>query len=213
MRGIVYVGDGCYSRWKAIDFESSRGEGEEVSCEATAAYCSPEVAKEMLARANGASHKPLLASHKMDIMALGWAVYEIANDMKSYWENQSPPITEHGDILNALACLRDEDVKRDIERTFAGTQFEALRTWLVHALRVHPKDRASALELRKGTGQVGLIVARERRTVIRSVEEQPVRNEGSAGRDAASCDLCRALRRPVRDSLSRGVFHRCRSLR
>lgn len=152
---IVYVSDGCYQRWKAIDFENSRGEGEEMPAETTAAYCSPEVAIEILARSRGEVPKPLTASQKMDIMALGWSVYEIANNMISFWKNQDPPLLENGDILTALACLKDEDVEKDIERTFVGQQYGPFRTWLLHALKANHKERATALELRHGHSLFG----------------------------------------------------------
>jgi Protein kinase domain len=152
---VVFCTDGYNYRLKAIDFDNSRREGDQMLIEASAAYSSPEVAREILARARGEIHSPLFASHKMDIMSLGWLVYEIVNDMISYWKNQTPPITEDADILLALSGLSDEHVKRDIEKTFSGQKYSALRTWLCHALRVNPKERASALELQHGHSLFG----------------------------------------------------------
>jgi serine/threonine protein kinase len=152
---IVRVHDGLRYHLKAIDFDSSREEGQEMAAEATAAYCSPEVAREILARKRGERPTVLLARHKMDVMALGLIVFEIANNLKSLWDSQVPPITEHWDILNALARLTDEDVKRIIEKSFQGSQFSVLRRWLEHALKVDPKDRASALELLHGHSLFG----------------------------------------------------------
>jgi hypothetical protein len=48
----------------------------------------------------------------MDIMALGFVVFEIANDMISFWKSQTTSITTDKAILEALACLQDEDVHR-----------------------------------------------------------------------------------------------------
>lgn len=152
---IVRVHDGSRYYLKAIDFDSSREEGQEMAAEATAAYCSPEVAREILARKRGEHPTVLLARHKMDVMALGLIVFEIANNLTSFWSSQIPPITEHWDILNALAHLTDDDVKRSIEKSFPGSQFSVLRRWLEHALKVEPNDRASALELLHGHSLFG----------------------------------------------------------
>ena len=155
LANIIRVDDGCYYRLKSIDFESSRDEGQEMTAEVTAAYASPEVAKEILARRNGDPPKRLLASHKMDVMALGFLIFEIANNLKSFWHCQVPPVTEHWSILTALVHLTDEATYLCIEKTFPGTQYNALRGWLAHALKVDPKDRASALELRHGHSLFG----------------------------------------------------------
>lgn len=115
------------------------------------AYCSPEVARVVLARCRcqGEEVTPtsLPAMHKMDIMALGWTVYEIANNMVSYWSNQVNPVTDDIDILSALSTLKDDDVQHNINQTFPGDQYASLRTWLCHALRVNPRERATAEEL------------------------------------------------------------------
>jgi hypothetical protein len=155
LANIIRVDDGCYYRLKSIDFESSRDEGQEMNAEVTAAYASPEVAREIIARSNKEPPTPLLASHKMDVMALGFLIFEIANNLKSFWHCQIPPVTEHWSILNALVHLTDETTQLCIDKTFPGTQYNALRGWLAHALRVDPKDRASALELRHGHSLFG----------------------------------------------------------
>ena len=145
---VVRVSDGRYDfNLKAIDFDSSREEGEAMSDEITAGYTSPEVARTVLARARGNSQSSPPSSHKTDVMALGWTVYEIANNMESYWSNQAHPPIGDVAILTAIANLKDEDVHKDIEETFPGDQFASLRTWLIHALRVNPKERATAEEL------------------------------------------------------------------
>jgi serine/threonine protein kinase len=148
LANIVRVSDGRYDfTLKAIDFDNSCVEGESMSDETTAAYCPPEVAKIALARCKGEQVASLLATHKMDIMALGFTVYEIANDMVSYWSNQTNPISGDLEILKAISILTDEDVHKNVNHTFPGDQYAALRTWLFHALRVNPRERATAEEL------------------------------------------------------------------
>jgi hypothetical protein len=79
LANIVRVSDGKYNfTLKAIDFDNSCIEGESVGDETTAAYCSPEVARVVLARCScqgeEVSTTSLPATHKMDIVALGWTV-------------------------------------------------------------------------------------------------------------------------------------------
>lgn len=138
---------------KAIDFGSGCLEtaNEEITGDTTPAYSCPEVAKYMLAVANtnddALSISKPLASHKMDVMALGWIVFELANDYVSYWKSLSPPLEKDTDILQALSKLSDKEVQHNIEASFPGDKMLPLRTWLCHALRVHPKQRATASEL------------------------------------------------------------------
>ena len=108
LNNVVRVSDGkYYFRLKAIDFECSRLNDEEMPYETTAAYSCPEVARAILALSNASDHQQprLRASDKMDVMALGWTVYEVANNMKSYWRNQTIPIMDDNGILNALMNL------------------------------------------------------------------------------------------------------------
>ena len=130
-------------RLKAIDFDNSRYEGDQMTLEVSPSYCSPEVARAFLqSREEKGKTISLLASHKMDVMALGWIAYEICNDMKSYWAVQG--ITSDEDILNALTHLTDEKIKKNIESTFSGDRYLSVRRWLIAALQVNPRDRASA---------------------------------------------------------------------
>ena len=139
----VYDSKKCEIRLKAIDFDNSRYENDEMTLEVTPSYCSPEVARAFLqSRKDKGKTGSLLASHKMDVMALGWIAYEICNDMTSYWTVQG--ISRDEDILNALTHLTDEKVKKNIEFTFSGDRYLPLRRWLIAALRVNPLDRASA---------------------------------------------------------------------
>lgn len=153
---VVVVIENNRIRLKSIDFDNSRTEGDEMSYEATAAYCSPEVARAILAKARGEKQPCLLASAKMDVMSLGWAAFEISNGMKSYWRNLPSPISYDTDIIMALSRLTDEEVRSNIERTFPGGQHDSLRSWLIHALRVNPIDRASAEQLLSGHSLLGM---------------------------------------------------------
>jgi serine/threonine protein kinase len=147
LANIIRVSNGKYDyKLKAIDFENSRKEGEEVPAETTAAFSSPEVAGMMLARGKG-EQSIVVASHKMDIMALGLVVFQIANDMTSFWKCRDKPLMNDNEILEALACLRDEEVGRIVDNVFRGDQYSPLRRWLKHALNVHPSSRATCDEL------------------------------------------------------------------
>ena len=148
LSNVVRVSDGkYYYRLKAIDFDSSRNNDEEMPYETTAAYSCPEVARAILALSQEGEQSRMRVSDKMDIMALGWTVYEVANNMKSYWKNQAVPIDDDNGVLHALATLQDEDVKKNIERTFIGGQYTSLRSWLIHALKADPSERATADQL------------------------------------------------------------------
>ena len=139
----VYDSKKCVIRLKAIDFDNSRYEGDQMALEVSPSYCSPEVARAFLQSTKDKGKTgSLLASHKMDVMALGWIAYEICNDMTSYWAVQG--ITSDEDILNALTHLTDEKIKKNIESTFSGDRYLSVRRWLIAALRVNPIDRASA---------------------------------------------------------------------
>ena len=130
-------------RLKAIDFDNSRYEGDQMTLEVSPSYCSPEVARAFLqSRKDKGKTSSLLASHKMDVMALGWIAYEICNDMTSYWAVQG--ITSDEEILNALTHLTDKDVEKNIEFTFPGDRYLSVRRWLIKALRVNPIERESA---------------------------------------------------------------------
>lgn len=143
---------------KAIDFGNSCSENDMdvISGDVTPAYSCPEIAKYILAQTASSfllsdesamlPRKPN-ASHKMDIMALGWAVFELCNDSVSYWKSLSPPLEEDGDILKALVELTDKDVEHNIHVSFPGEKNFPLRSWLTHALKVNPKERASSIEL------------------------------------------------------------------
>ena len=148
LNNVVRVSDGkYYYRLKAIDFDNSRLNDEEMPYETTAAYSCPEVARAILALTLGTEKTRLRATDKMDIMALGWTVYEVANNMKSYWRNQAIPILDDNSILIELSHLKDEDVKKNIEATFIGGQYTSLRSWLIHALKADPSERATADQL------------------------------------------------------------------
>jgi serine/threonine protein kinase len=147
LANIIRVSDGKYDYYlKAIDFENSRKEGEEVPAEITVAFSSPEVAGMMLARGRG-EQSIVVASHKIDVMALGFVVFQLANNMTSFWECLGKPLMNENAILEALACLRDEEVGRIVDNVFRGDQYSPLRRWLKHALNVHQSSRATSDEL------------------------------------------------------------------
>jgi serine/threonine protein kinase len=148
LANIIRVSDGRYDyNLKAIDFDNSRKEGEEVPAETTAAFASPEVAGMMLARGRG-EQSIVVASHKMDVMALGFVVFQIANNMTSFWEcSLGKPMMNDTAILEALACLQDEEVGRIVDDVFRGDQYSPLRRWLKRALSVHQSSRATSDEL------------------------------------------------------------------
>ena len=62
----------------------------------------------------------------MDVMAFGWIVFEIANDMVPYWQTQEcgivQPATDEK-ILDALANLTDERIATTLESVFPATPF------------------------------------------------------------------------------------------
>ena len=139
----IYDSKKSMIRHKAIDFDNSRYESDQMTLEVSPPYCSPEVAWAFLqSRKDKGKAISLLASHKMDVMALGWIAFEICNDMRSYWVVQG--ITSDEEILNALTHLTDDDVKKNIEFTFPGDRYLSVRRWLIGALRVNPIERESA---------------------------------------------------------------------
>jgi serine/threonine protein kinase len=174
LSNVLIVIDSNRLRLKAIDFESSRKSGEIMSYETTSQFSCPEVARVVLARAGGEDHPPLLATDKMDVMALGWAAYEIANNMKSFWKNQAVPLTSDVDILTALSNLKDEDVKNNIERTFPGGTYDSLRSWLIHALCVSPLERATSEQLLRSHSLLGL---REKTIDHNAIYTRMIRNQ------------------------------------
>lgn len=141
---------------KAIDFGSacSEADGDVISGDTTPAYSCPEIANYMLVASTTASDNTTdgetsirspKASHKMDIMALGWAVFELMNG-ESYWKSLS--LEKDVDILKALSKLKDEEVAYRIEDSFPGDKLEDLRSWLRHALKVNPNERYNASKLK-----------------------------------------------------------------
>ena len=193
---VLVVIDGHRVRLKSIDFDSSRTEGHEMALEATAAYSSPDVARAILARARGEKQVSLLACAKNDVMALGWMAFEIANGMKSYWRTLPTPITFDTDMIMALSRLTDEEVRTHVQRTFPGGQYDSLRSWLIHALRVNPIDRASADQLLNGHSLLGM---REKTIDHNGLYNQILRNQNQILEkiDELSEKLCNAF-----DSLS-----------
>jgi serine/threonine protein kinase len=149
---------------KAIDFGIScyEDEGCLIPGDTTPAYSCPEIAKFLMnsesPRSSLSAAVPLekpKVSHKMDVMALGFMVFELLNNSVSYWKSLTPPIEDDGEILKALAELTDEEVKHNVHVAFPGERFRALQSWLCHALKVNPNQRATAAELQEGHSVFG----------------------------------------------------------
>jgi Protein kinase domain len=153
LSNIVRVADHNGLHLKAIDFECSCNVNDPITTDTTAFYSCPEVAR-WVVRGCLPSETPL-ASHKMDVMAYGFCVYEIASKVvyngrsKSFWENAgvtSGQVDNHS-VNMALASLTDEQVTANLERTFVGPHYGNLRSFLQQALRVDPEARSSGVRL------------------------------------------------------------------
>jgi serine/threonine protein kinase len=153
LSNIVRVADHNGLHLKAIDFECSCNANDPISIDTTAFYSCPEVARWVI-RGCLPSETPL-ASHKMDVMAYGFCIYEIASKVvyngrsKSFWENggvTSGQVDAHSVNL-ALASLTDKHVTANLEKTFVGSNYGNLRSFLQQALRVDPEARSSGARL------------------------------------------------------------------
>jgi Protein kinase domain len=153
LSNIVHVADHNGLHLKALDLECSCNANDPISTDTTAFYSCPEVARWVI-RGCLPSETPL-ASHKMDVMAYGFCIYEIASKVvyngrsKNFWENggvASGEVDDHSVNL-ALASLTDEQVTANLEKTFVGTHYGNLRSFLQQALRVDPEARSSGVRL------------------------------------------------------------------
>jgi serine/threonine protein kinase len=153
LSNIVRVADHNGLHLKAIDFECSCNVNDPISTDTTAFYSCPEVAR-WVVKGCLPSETPM-ASHKMDVMAYGFCIYEIASKVvyngrsKSFWENggvTSGQVDNHS-VNMALASLTDEQVTANLERTFVGSHYGNLRSFLQQALRVDPEARSSGVRL------------------------------------------------------------------
>ena len=153
LSNIVLVVDHNSIQLKAIDFDCSCNVNDPISTDTTAIYSCPEIARWVI-KGCPPSEAPL-ASPKMDVMAYGFCVYEIASKLvyngksKSFWENGG--LTggqEDAHSVNmALASLTDKQVQANLERTFVGAHYGNLRSFLQQALRVDPEARSSGVRL------------------------------------------------------------------
>jgi Protein kinase domain len=153
LSNIVRVADHNGLHLKAIDFECSCNVNDPISTDTSAFYSCPEVAQ-WVVKGCLPSETPM-ASHKIDVMAYGFCIYEIASKVvyngrsKSFWENggvTSGQVDNHS-VNMALASLTDEQVTANLERTFVGSHYGNLRSFLQQALRVDPETRSSGVRL------------------------------------------------------------------
>jgi Protein kinase domain len=163
LSNIVLVADHNGLHLKAIDFDCSCNVNGPISTDTSAFYSCPEVARWVVGGCLP-SETPL-ASHKMDVMAYGFCVYEIATKVvyngrsKSFWENGGVRSGQvHTDSVNmALASLTDEQVTANLEKTFVGSHYGNLRSFLQQALRVDPEARSSGVRLLNQSSFLGSI--------------------------------------------------------
>ena len=94
----------------------------------TPAYISPEIAQVMLAKLKGESTPNIKASTSIDIFALGLIVWEMFNQMKSFWMCMKVPIQPTCDItfLSVAAGLTDEVTLDALKYTFGDSSKRAL---------------------------------------------------------------------------------------
>ena len=95
----------------------------------------------------------------MDVMAFGWIVFEIANNMVPYWQTPEsgiiPPVTDEK-ILDALAQLTDDKIASALATIFPEEKQQPLRSFLQDALRVNPQARFTAERLRTERSLLGI---------------------------------------------------------
>jgi serine/threonine protein kinase len=163
LSNIVRVADHNGLHLKAIDFECSCKVNDPISTDTTAFYSCPEIAR-WVVKGCIPSETPL-ASHKMDVMAYGFCIYEMASKVvyngrsKSFWENggvRSGQV-DANTVNMALASLTDEQVTANLEKTFVGSHYGNLRSFLQQALRVDPEARISGVRLLNQSSFLGSI--------------------------------------------------------
>lgn len=83
----------------------------------------------------------------IDIFAFGLLVFEIYNNNISLWEELNVDISNIDDILMCASSLTDNQISNQIYKCFHDYQSIHIRGWLLSALKVNPKDRASIHQL------------------------------------------------------------------
>jgi hypothetical protein len=113
-------------------------------------YLSPEIARIILI-SNHHHHQSVLnvfqPTTAIDIFAFGLIVFEIYNNNKSLWEELNVDISNIDDILICANSLTDHQIADQIYKCFHGNHSLHIRQWLLSALKIHPKERASIIQL------------------------------------------------------------------
>ena len=117
-------------------------------------YISPEIARIILI-SNHQQHQQMHQSvlnvfqptTAIDIFAFGLIVFEIYNNNKSLWEELNVDISNIDDILICANSLTDHQIVDQIYKCFHDNHSLHIRQWLLSALKIHPKDRASIIQL------------------------------------------------------------------
>jgi len=138
------------SVWKAIDFDCSKRVGEPVKFSITAQSSSYELAQYILTKPATA----IVATKAMDVCALGWIVWKLMNSNVSLWSDLGIESNETA-ILQTLASLTKEEVKKHIDRTFPGAVHAPLRRWLENALDIDCTKRPMAASLKTSHSLLG----------------------------------------------------------
>ncbi len=136
--------------FKAIDFDNTRDEGEDITngTSTTPSIASPEMARLLLAREERREPPTTKASWTSDIFSLGLTLFFIANHKRSLWTVLGVEDSDKIGILKCSSNLTDKAVEDAVNQQFSGENRRALRTVLVDALRVNPVHRRTATELK-----------------------------------------------------------------
>ena len=89
-------------KWKAIDFENGRRAGEPVSMRVSPSYCSPELARAVLAKQTDR----MRASCSLDMWSFGLIVFELFS--------RQPFFADKPDTMQQLASYAELEVPKDV---------------------------------------------------------------------------------------------------
>ena len=136
-------------RWKLIEFDCSRFEGQSISNQLTPAYASYEQAN-YAAQAKNTASAPK-AAFSMDICALGWILWEIASSEHiTYWTAVGIDMKDNDKVLAHMTSIASGriDLQADTKRIFSGKNEASLAHLLTDMLQIQPGP--SALKLLRG---------------------------------------------------------------